>query len=291
MIPTTFKEYYGDETRWFVGTVVQVDGDPYQLGRVKVRIYGVHPDDPVQATIDDLPWASVVLPSTEGGSSGIGANVGLKERAQVFGVFLDGKNSQLPLVLGSIPKIETNKNSVDESLPSVSIPINGNTNIEKAFNFFISPEGGEFTPQQACGMIGNFCVESGATSNRGDINPSAVSGFKDEGSFGIAQWNPAKKAGDRFGELQKFAGRINKDYREMETQLRFVKHELETLPYLGLGQLRSTTTLKDATIVFQNKYERPNKDLAHTDQRIAFAQETMKKLGTGVDDDPINPEE
>ena len=77
----------------------------------------------------------------------------------------------------------------------------------------------------------------------------------------------------------------------METQLRFVKHELETLPYLGLGQLRSATTLKDATIIFQNKYERPNKDLAHTDQRIAFAQETMKKLGTGVDDDPINPEE
>ena len=89
----------------------------------------------------------------------------------------------------------------------------------------------------------------------------------------------------------KFAGRINRDHREIETQLRFVKHELETLPYLGIGQLRRATTLKDATIIFQNKYERPNKDLAHTDQRIAYAQETMKKLGTGVNDDPINPEE
>jgi len=282
--------YYGDETRWFIGYVVN-NVDPLKLDRVKVRIIGIHTDNTEDIPDDDLPWAQVAIPVTEGGSSGLGANSQLKIRAQVFGVFLDGKNSQLPLVLGSIPKIETNTNSIDESLPSVSIPIDGNTNIEKAFNFFISPEGGQFTPQQACGMIGNFCVESGATANRGDINPAAVSGFKNEGSFGIAQWNPAKKAGNRFGELQKFASRINKNYRDMETQLRFVKHELETLPYLGMGQLRQTTTLKDATIVFQNKYERPNKDLAHTDQRIAFAQETMKKLGTGVDDDPINPEE
>lgn len=282
--------YYGDETRWFIGYVVN-NSDPLKLDRVKVRIIGVHTDDVEDIPDDDLPWAQVGIPVTEDGSSGQGANSQLKIRAQVFGIFLDGKNSQLPLVLGSIPKIETNANSIDESLPPASISIDGNTNIEKAFNFFISPEGGEFTPQQACGMIGNFCVESGATANRGDINPAAVSGFKNEGSFGIAQWNPAKKAGNRFGELQKFAGRINKDYRDMETQLRFVKHELETLPYLGLGQLRGTTTLKDATVIFQNKYERPKKDLAHTDQRIAFAQETMKKLGPGVNNDPIDPEE
>ena len=282
--------YYGDETRWFIGYVVN-NSDPLKLDRVKVRIIGVHTDNVEDIPDDDLPWAQVGIPVTEDGSSGQGANSQLKIRAQVFGIFLDGKNSQLPLVLGSIPKIETNANSIDESLPSASISIDGNTNIEKAFNFFISPEGGQFTPQQACGMIGNFCVESGASENRGDINPAAVSGFKNEGSFGIAQWNPAKKAGNRFGELQKFAGRINRSYRDMDTQLRFVKHELETLPYLGLGQLRSTTTLKDATVIFQNKYERPRSDLAHTDQRIAFAQETLKKLGTGVNNDPIDPEE
>ena len=282
--------YYGDETRWFIGTVVK-NVDPLKLDRVKVRIHGIHSESITDIADEDLPWAQVNIPVTEGGSSGLGSNSQLKVRAQVFGIFLDGRNAQMPLVLGSIPKIETERNSAGEQVEDVNVAITGATNIEKAFNFFISPEGGEFTPQQACGMIGNFCVESGATANRGDINPAAVSGFKDEGSFGIAQWNPAKKAGDRFGELQKFAGRINKDYREMETQLRFVKHELETLPYLGMGQLRQTTTLKDATIVFQNKYERPNKDLAHTDQRIAFAQETMKKHGTGVDDDPINPEE
>ena len=35
------KKYYGDETRWFLGTVVNVN-DPLELGRVLVRIYGIH---------------------------------------------------------------------------------------------------------------------------------------------------------------------------------------------------------------------------------------------------------
>lgn len=109
MIPTTHKHYYGDETRWFVGRVVQVHGDPEELGRVRCRIYGVHPDNPNDARLEDLPWASVVIPSTEGGTSGFGGSVGIKENAQVFGIFLDGKNSQLPLILGSIPKNENLK--------------------------------------------------------------------------------------------------------------------------------------------------------------------------------------
>ena len=106
-VPTTYKDYYGDETRWFLGTVLQVDGDPEELGRVKVRIYGVHPEDPELCSLGDLPWASVVMPSTEAGTSGYGGTTGLKPSAQVFGIFLDGKNSQLPLVLGSIPKNES----------------------------------------------------------------------------------------------------------------------------------------------------------------------------------------
>ena len=54
MIPNTFKDYYGDETRWFIGKVLQVHGDPEELGRVKVRIYGVHPDSPQDCSLDEL---------------------------------------------------------------------------------------------------------------------------------------------------------------------------------------------------------------------------------------------
>ena len=272
--------YYGDTIRWFIGVVVS-NNDPLKLDRVKVRIHGVHTEDTLAIPDEDLPWAQVNIPVTEDGSSGLGGNSRLKNRAQVFGIFLDGKDSQLPLVLGSISKIETLRNDVSEPSGEFNLNLDGNTNIEKAFNFFISPIGGSFTPQQACGMIGNFCVESGATTNGGDINPLARSGFQDENSFGIAQWNPAKAAGERFKQLVQYSSRIGLNYNTIEAQLRFVKFELETQAFLGLGQLRNTETVEEATIVFQDKYERPNKALAHTKQRIAFAQETFNKLGIG----------
>ena len=98
-------EYYGDQTRWFIGTVIDIN-DPLQLGRIKVRIFGIHSENTEDVGDEDLPWAQTIVPITEGGSSGLGANVGIKERAQVFGFFMDGVNSQLPVVLGSLSKIE-----------------------------------------------------------------------------------------------------------------------------------------------------------------------------------------
>jgi len=112
MIPSTDIEYYGDQNRWFIGTVIDIN-DPLELGRVKVRIFGVHTSNTIHISLGDLPWAQVVSPITEGGSSGIGANTGIKPMAQVFGVFLDGKNSQLPLIVGSIPKYEP----IDHAIP------------------------------------------------------------------------------------------------------------------------------------------------------------------------------
>jgi len=274
------QDYYGDNFRWFIGVVVNIN-DPLQLDRVKVRIHGIHTENTIDIPDNDLPWAQVNIPVTEDGSSGLGGNSRLKNRAQVFGVFLDGKDSQLPLVLGSIPKLESVRNDVNQAATTDNLQLDGNTNIEKAFNFFISPVGGFFTPEQACGMIGNFCVESAATANGGDINPLARSGFQDENSFGIAQWNPAKAAGERFKKLVDYSARIGLNYNTIEAQLRFVKFELETSSFLGLGPLRNAETVEEATVIFQDKYERPNKALAHTKQRIAFAQETFNKLGIG----------
>lgn len=274
------QAYYGDSIRWFIGVVVS-NNDPLKLDRVRVRIHGVHSESTVDIPDEDLPWAQVNIPVTEDGSSGLGGNSRLKNRAQVFGIFLDGKDSQLPLVLGSIPKIETLRNDVSQPTADINLKLDGNTNIEKAFNFFVSPIGGFFTPQQACGMIGNFCVESDANRNNGDINPAAVSGFKDEGSFGIAQWNPAKAAGERLGNLISFSSTQGLSHRTLEAQLLFVKYELETFSYFGVGKLRKTETVEQATEVFQNQYERPRADLAKLDQRIKFADEIFRKLGRG----------
>ena len=100
MIPQAFVDFYGDQVRWFVGEVVNVKDDPLQLGRAQVRAFGVY-DDIEDA---DLPWAQIVVPITQGIHEGKGQNLGLLVGTQVFGIFLDGQNSQLPMVIGSIPK-------------------------------------------------------------------------------------------------------------------------------------------------------------------------------------------
>lgn len=101
------SNFYGDDTRFFVG-VVEDNDDPLEIGRVRVRCFGVHSPYLNDIQIEDLPWASVLLPATEGGTSGIGRSPnGLLPGTYVFGMFLDGKTSQSPLVFGSIPKVET----------------------------------------------------------------------------------------------------------------------------------------------------------------------------------------
>jgi hypothetical protein len=105
MIPRQFVDFYGDQTRWFIGRVVDLQ-DPMELGRIKVRIFGVHSEDTQAIPTDDLPWAQVVVPITEGGTFGLGNVLGINEGAHVFGMFLDGANSQLPLIIGSLPKLE-----------------------------------------------------------------------------------------------------------------------------------------------------------------------------------------
>ena len=274
--------FYGDHNRWFIGLVIDVN-DPLKLDRVKVRIQGIHTPDTTLIPNNDLPWAQVAIPVTEGGSSGLGANCSLKPRAQVYGIFLDGRNSQLPLVIGSIPKIETYANQAGETDPSypslnkksgignIDLNLDGTTNIEKAFNFFVSEEGGDYTVEQACGIIGNFCVESGPS-----LDPTAVN--QTEGSTGIAQWNPATAAGNRLGQLKEYSASTGLDYLSLGAQLLFTKYELETFNYLGDGPLRKSTTVKRATELFQDNYERPNKQLANTEKRISYAKEVFDKL-------------
>jgi uncharacterized protein (TIGR02594 family) len=106
MIPDRYQDFYGDETRWFVGTVVDIN-DPLQVGRAKVRIDGIHGEDPVLVPNSGLPWAQTIIPVTEGGAAGYGNVTGLQPTARVFGIFLDGKNSQLPLILGSMPRLDS----------------------------------------------------------------------------------------------------------------------------------------------------------------------------------------
>ncbi len=292
------QEFYGDVHRWFVGVVEDVR-DPYQLGRVRVRIRGLH--SALQSDIDteDLPWAQVGIPTTEGGVSGVGRMPRIMPGAEVLGFFLDGQAAQLPFITHVIPKIEYasptqietntdprlnrsgrapstgpgtgatgNRNKIEPDR-DVALGAIGSTNPETAYNFFIA---NGFTPIQAAAMVGNFQVESTV-----DMVTDIKSGG-DEESYGIAQWNSAAAAGNRFGLLQEFASDLGRDWRDLEVQLRFVIHELNNYPYFGLGALRASQTIEEATEVFMLKYERPSEQFL--DLRIKRAKDILKRMNS-----------
>lgn len=101
------KEFYGDDTRWFLGIVEDNKNDPLKMGRVRVRIYGAHNAYVDDVPIEKLPWATVMVPATYGGVSGVGRSpTGIEQGSWVFGIFLDGKHSQNPLIIGTMGKIE-----------------------------------------------------------------------------------------------------------------------------------------------------------------------------------------
>ena len=88
---------------WFLG-VVEDRQDPLKAGRLKVRALGHHTDNKTLLPTADLPWASVMLPATASGISGIGNSAtGSLEGSWVFGFFRDGLRRQEMVVLGSLP--------------------------------------------------------------------------------------------------------------------------------------------------------------------------------------------
>ena len=285
--------FYGDQFRWFIGVTV-ANNDPLKLGRLRVRIYGIHSEDVNEVPENTLPWAQCVVPTTEDGVSGLGRAPGIKPGAMVFGIFLDGKLSQMPLILGSMPRIEL---PTEQQLGTVgefprgetttfipagghpymtdipqggatarTEPLIGNTNTEKAFNFLV---GNNFTEIQAAAILGNFIVESG-------MNPTIVSTVPGEDSFGIAQWNPA--AG-RLQQLQQWAADRKVDYRTLDAQLEFFIYDFSTIAprFYGYNEFKDKTNLAEATRFFTDKYERPG--TPHHSTRLAHAEEVLKEYG------------
>lgn len=87
---------------WFTG-VVENRHDPLLLNRVKVRCFGWHTENKRALPTEELPWASVLMPTTSSGTSGVGEGThGLVEGSWVMGFFRDGNDAQDPVILGSI---------------------------------------------------------------------------------------------------------------------------------------------------------------------------------------------
>ena len=90
-------EYYGDNVRWFIATVIDASPPFGFEGRVKIRIHGTLRRNIRIATIRLRKLRPMCSSTTEGGISGIGKSPKLQPNSLVFGFFMDGNHSQLQL--------------------------------------------------------------------------------------------------------------------------------------------------------------------------------------------------
>ena len=232
------NEYYGDNIRWFVGRIISGQ-DPDEAGRFQVRIYGIHSEEVENKY---LPWAETMLPTTEGGVSGVGKIPQLKNSALVFGFFLDGMTSQSPIILGSMSHIEQpsspqvraaaeggrvnlletkniGKEGVIVTEQQKQIYRNGNAEVAElrvlVMDFLVS---NGLPIKAAAGVCGNLEVES-------NFDPNAKLQNEIEDSGGIAQWN--SKWG-RWQSVEAYASELNEDPYDLFLQLKFLIFDMKT---------------------------------------------------------------
>jgi hypothetical protein len=109
---------------WFLAKVTNIM-DPKEIGRVQIRCFNIHTQDTTILPDDMLLWAYVLLPVTSSGQNGVGnAPVGLKPGSIVKGIFLDGREMQIPLIEGVI-------SSMTDGEPDTNPLARGTNNINK----------------------------------------------------------------------------------------------------------------------------------------------------------------
>ncbi|MGA1046718.1 MAG: hypothetical protein ACO3UU_01815 [Minisyncoccia bacterium] len=96
-----------DGFRWWIGQIPPEESMSEQLNkdgwgnRTKVRILGYHPYDDGELPNEELPWAQILLSTTDGsGASNMATNHKIRPGDVVFGFFLDGDNAQIPVISG-----------------------------------------------------------------------------------------------------------------------------------------------------------------------------------------------
>jgi hypothetical protein len=160
-----------------------------------------------------------------------------------------------------------------------SLPLAGNDNIERAYNYFV---GRGFEPFQAAGIVGNLMQESG-------VNPKSHQGGGGPGR-GIAQWS----VNDRWANLVRWAR--DRDPWALSTQLDFIWYEMNrvspwksTLPAVKATVDIETkyvgSTLKKGSVEeFEENYEKAGKP--NMENRIKYAKQVLARYGSGstVDD-------
>jgi len=140
-----------------------------------------------------------------------------------------------------------------------------------AYNFFVAKG---LTMAQAAGIVGNLIQES-------SVIPTAVEYGGGPGR-GIAQWSVGGRWDSSYHDnVTWYAAQHGLNRWALNTQLAFIWYELTTYGY-GYSQLRATTNVTDATIVFENRYEICGNCQQTT--RINYAKQVLAAYGGGGGD-------
>lgn len=110
------------------------------------------------------------------------------------------------------------------------------------------------TVNQARGIYGNIMQESG-----GNLSIVSQDG---NNSYGLVQWTGPRKV----ALFNKYGTRPT-----LQQQLDFIWEELNTTHRSALSGLRNSNTVEEATKVFMDKFERPNKKYANFERRLRYA--------------------
>jgi hypothetical protein len=120
------------------------------------------------------------------------------------------------------------------------------SNAARAVQYFINKG---YSTHQAAGIVGNLMQESGPDLNVAAVNPG--DGADGSDSVGIAQWN-----GERARALRAYAAQNGGDVSQLDTQLGFIDHELNTTEGAARQALMQAQDPIQAAAAFAG-YERP----------------------------------
>lgn len=266
------KEYYGDQFRWFTGVVVDIN-DPRRANRVKVRIFGVHDENIENVPAAALPWAQTITPTTEDGVPGLGRTVGIKQGAFVFGFFLDGKMSQLPVVLGSIVSTNVDTSIIspkaeDPGLDDITSNLSDNASRQQdsttdkiTQDISARPPAVTLYPDAVKSAVGGSVAEKAFNffKGTGEFNNEQAaaivgilqnkSGLDASAAGGIGNW-----VGDRLNAFNDYASEARLNPKDLNTQMQFLMYEFsESASTLyGYSKFQAAPDLQSATELFVN---------------------------------------
>ena len=279
------SDYYGDNIRWFIATVIDAS-PPYGFeGRVKIRVHGLHSPETYLLPQQDLPWAQCVLPTTEGGISGIGRVPKLQANALVFGFFMDGDESQTPIVLGSLPHIEIptliQNNQQFEDVGDDSKSSNVFTRFASLFAPKVDVDDENNTTNKGQLRQGNvienrvkyavrFFLNIGYTENQALAIAAGLFTVSDmvSGGSGIGDWKD-----NRFRQLKRFSDLFHR----FTVQIFFVAYELNTSKTETKIKLLSTDKLDEACEIVAKDYL-ANRTIKDMEELIGEIEDKAQEL-------------